>query len=60
MPVRLVHSGKIVLLAVTGLDSEARREGYDFMYMTCSEPCARSLKSAFELDIEFGNELGVP
>ena len=60
LPVRLLHSGKTVLLAVTALDSEARREGYDFMYMTCSEPCARGLKSAFEHDIEIGNDLDLP
>ena len=44
---------------VTGLDSEARRNGDDFMYMTCTEACARSLKTAFQREIEIGKGLGL-
>jgi hypothetical protein len=58
LPVHLLGAGRTVLIAVAGLDSEARREGYDFVYMACSEACARSLQAAFERDIEFGRELG--
>jgi len=60
LPVQLVGPDKTVLVAVTGLDSEARRQGDDFVYMTCSEACARNLKTAFESEIEMGKRLGLP
>ena len=60
LPVYLVGPDKTVLVAVAGLDSEARRDGHDFVYMTCSEACARSLKTAFEGEIEMGKRLGLP
>jgi hypothetical protein len=60
LPVHLVGADKTVLVAVAGLDSDARREGQDFVYMTCSEACARNLKTAFESDIELGKRLGLP
>ena len=49
-----------MLVAVTGLDSDARRDGHDFVYMTCSEACARSMKTAFEGEIEMGKRLDLP
>jgi hypothetical protein len=57
LPIHLVGPYKTVLVAVCSEDSEARREGHDFMYMTCSEACARSLKTAFEGEIEMGKRL---
>jgi hypothetical protein len=54
LPIYLRELDKTVLIAVTGPDSDARRDGHDFMYLTCSEACARSLKAAFETEIEFG------
>jgi hypothetical protein len=59
LPVYLIGLDKTVLVAVAGLDSEARRDGYDFVYMTCSEACARSLKTAFEGEIQMGKRLGL-
>jgi hypothetical protein len=59
LPLYLVGSGKKVLVAVTGLDSDARRDGHDFVYMTCSEACARSMKMAFEGEIEMGRRMGL-
>jgi hypothetical protein len=59
LPIHLVSANKTVLIAVAGVDSEARREGYDFVYMTCSEECARNLKTAFERDIETGTRSGL-
>lgn len=41
-------SGKRVPTIVTGLDSEAKKQGNDLMFMTCSLPCAEELKSALE------------
>ncbi len=60
LPVPLIGPDKTVLVAVPGLESEARRDGHDFVYMTCSEACARSLKNAFEGEIEIGRRLGMP
>ncbi len=54
MPVYLAGPDKTVLVAVAGLDSDARRDGYDFVYMTCSEVCARSLRVASERQIDRG------
>jgi hypothetical protein len=59
LAIHLVSANKTVVIAVAGLDSEARREGYDFVYMTCSEGCARDLKTAFERDIEMGKRSGL-
>ena len=59
LPIHLVSANKTVLIAVAGLDSEARREGYDFVYMTCSEGCARNLKTALERDLEMGKRSGL-
>ena len=60
LPIYLVGLDKMVLVAVTGLDSPARRDGHDFVYMTCSDACARSLKTAFEGEMEIGKQLGLP
>ncbi len=60
LPVYLVGAGKTVLVAVTALDSDARCEGNDFVYMTCSEACGRNLKAAFESDFELGKRRGLP
>jgi hypothetical protein len=60
VPVHLVGLDKTVLIAIAGLDSDARRDGNEFVYMTCSAACARSLKTAFESEIEMGKRLGLP
>lgn len=57
LPIYLIGPNKTVLVAVSALDSDAKREGHDFMYMTCSEACARNLKAAFEGEIELGKRL---
>ncbi|HVS34356.1 MAG TPA: hypothetical protein VMS17_02175 [Gemmataceae bacterium] len=59
LPVYLVGPDKTVLVGVTGPDSPARRDGHDFVYMTCSAACAGSLKAAFEGEIEMGRRLGL-
>ena len=60
LPLRLVGAAKTVLVAVPGADSDARRDGHDFVYMTCSVDCATALKAAFQGDIELGKHLGLP
>jgi hypothetical protein len=44
MPVSI--AGKMVPAVVTGADSDARREGNELMFMTCSEACAQALREA--------------
>src|SRR5262245_27135061 len=60
LPIYLVGLDKPVLVAFWGLDSDAKREGKDFVYMTCSEACARNLKAAFECEIEVRKRLESP
>jgi hypothetical protein len=60
LPVRMVSAAKTLLIAVPGADSQARRDGHDLLYMTCSIECAAALRSAFERDIEIAKELGLP
>ena len=38
-------------IATTG-NSEAKRKGYDLMFMTCSQACAESLKEALQKEID--------
>jgi hypothetical protein len=59
IPLHLTLLGKTVLVGVSGLDSEARRKGEDFVYMACSELCATQLRSAFQDEIELGKRLGL-
>ncbi|MCI0461440.1 MAG: hypothetical protein L0Z62_31200 [Gemmataceae bacterium] len=59
LPLYLSRLAKTVLVAVTGLDSQARREGDDFVYMTCSEACASCLRAAFESEIELAKRSGL-
>jgi hypothetical protein len=41
-------AGRRVPTVVTGKDSEARKQGNDLMFMTCSMSCAEELKDALE------------
>ncbi len=41
-------------MMVTSADSEAKREGKDFMFMVCSEECAEDAKAALEEDLSVG------
>lgn len=43
---RLASHRKTLLLAITGLGSEARREGYDYIFMICSHECGDELAEA--------------
>jgi hypothetical protein len=59
MALYLAGPDKTVLVAVTALDSDARREGYDFVYMTCSADCGNRLRAAFQGEIERGKRSGL-
>ncbi|MBU4174857.1 MAG: hypothetical protein KJ686_08140 [Actinobacteria bacterium] len=41
-------SGKVIPSTVTAKDSEARADGYDLTFMTCSLECGLALKAALE------------
>jgi hypothetical protein len=47
-------SRKTVLAAVTGFASEAKSEGKDIAFMTCSDDCGRQIKLAFENELAHG------
>lgn len=53
--IEIVTREKRVTMIVSNADSESKRDGKDFMFMTCSEDCARELKEALEDDISLGN-----
>jgi hypothetical protein len=57
MPIDLIRARKTVLIAVTAPDSDARRDGHDFVYLTCSADCALRMRAAFQDDIESGKRL---
>jgi uncharacterized protein (DUF1778 family) len=50
MPVAI--GGKVVPAVVTASDSEARQQGNDLMFMTCSEACAEQLRDALREEKE--------
>ena len=49
--VELPTAHKVILAGVANFDSDAKRDGSDFMFMTCSEKCGKSLKAAVSEDI---------
>lgn len=46
----LVLSKKTVIALVPSQDSAARAEGFDLVFMTCSQNCAEELKEALEFE----------
>lgn len=46
-----------VICIVPTEESHARADGYDFMFMTCSEECAVEMKSAMENEASLGKAL---
>jgi hypothetical protein len=57
LPMYLAACDKTVLGAVAGLDSDAKREGNDLVFMTCSAACANLLRTALQGEIKLGNQL---
>jgi hypothetical protein len=47
-------SGKTVLGGVAGFDSEAKAEGKDVIFMTCSDECGRQIQAAFAEELARG------
>jgi curli biogenesis system outer membrane secretion channel CsgG len=59
MPLSITGANKTVLVAITGLDSDAKRAGYDLMYMTCSQTCGEQMRAALQDEIDRGNRLSL-
>ncbi|HEY7157054.1 MAG TPA: hypothetical protein VH575_24000, partial [Gemmataceae bacterium] len=55
----LLRAGRIVLAAVAGRDSQARREGKELLFMCCSARCALDMTAALQGEIDYGKELGL-
>ena len=53
----LVTQDRSVIAAVTAADSEARQDGYEFMFMVCSEKCGFEMKAALEYEATLGDAL---
>lgn len=47
-------SGKTVLAGVAGFESEAKAEGKDVIFMTCSDECGRQIQTAFAEELARG------
>ena len=47
-------SGKTVLAAVAAFDSDAKAEGKDVVFMTCSDACGRRVQTAFAEELARG------
>ena len=55
MPVKLSVLDKTIWSIVPPADSDARREGNDFMFTLCSEDCGDQLKEILEKEKEIGD-----
>ena len=55
--ITLITEQKDIYALVTSEDSEARNDGKDLMFMTCSDSCGIKLKEALEREVAAGNLL---
>ena len=53
----MVSKEKPVYALVTVDGSDAKNDGKDLMFLTCSEPCALKLKAALEKEVSVGDLL---
>ena len=51
----LIAASRTVAAIVTGSESQARKEGVDFLCAVCSETCGAALRAALRADIEAGS-----
>jgi hypothetical protein len=54
---QLLLPGKVVLAAVAGKDSQARRDGKDLLFMCCSARCADAINAVLQDEIDIGKQL---
>ena len=57
MSVTIVTIGKTIWAIVPSSDSDARKDGKDFMFTLCSKECGFELKEALEQEKDIGNLL---
>jgi hypothetical protein len=50
VPLSLVRAGRTVMALVPTKDSPAVRDGYDLIFMVCSQSCAQALSNGLEND----------
>ena len=55
--ISLVTQDRDVIAIVPGADSEARQDGYEFMFMVCSEVCGSEMKATLEDEASLGDAL---
>ncbi len=55
--IALFEQNRDVAAIVPSADSQACRDGRDFMFMVCSETCGSELKAALEVESALGNAL---
>ena len=55
--ISLVSQDRHVIAIVPAADSKARQDGYDFMFMVCSEICGSEMKATLEDEIDLGDAL---
>lgn len=55
---RLLLPGRVVLAAVAGKDSQAKRDGKDLLFMCCSARCAQDMTAILQGEIDLGKQLG--
>ena len=53
--ITIVTQDKLVPMIVAGADSEAKRDGKDFLFMACSMKCAREMKEALQDEISLSD-----
>jgi hypothetical protein len=55
MRLQLVTADRSVLAIVTGAESSAKREGYGFCFVICSERCGVALRAAPAEETSWGH-----
>ena len=55
MPVKISTIGRTIWSIVPPAESDARREGNDFMFTLCSEDCGDQLKESLDKEKEIGD-----
>ena len=53
IPVYLASTDREVPAIVTTSDSEAKRDGYDVIFLICCEKCGEALKAVLQTEIDF-------
>ena len=57
MRMRLLTLDRDVVVIVPSRDSDAKRDGKDVLFMTCSERCGRELKAVLKKETVLGSML---